>query len=178
MTDIDKKQGADTPGISRRYRAMQEYLSERGSGWGDEFATPTEALMFLSMRMGMGDDIAFGDKMNTVRELAEEPSPITAQWRAFAAAVTADGSGSVEVCGYRWLVEFEELTCIDGPGPECSGAVHVHTSASGLTHSARCDGHQKRIWQRQDEINQRYPYYQPPDFDPTYAGEVWGEEDY
>lgn len=72
----------------------------------------------------------------------------------------------------------EELTCIEGPGPECSGQVQVYESASGLTRSARCEGHQTAVWRRQDEIRQRYPYNAPADFDPTYAGEVWGEEDY
>jgi hypothetical protein len=28
------------------------------------------------------------------------------------------------------------------------------------------------------EIAQRYPVNAPSDFDPSYAGEVWGEDDY
>ena len=40
-----------------------------------------------------------------------------------------------------------------------------------------CDRHwEKFVWTMQ-EIESRYPKQQPADFDPTYAGERWDEDD-
>lgn len=177
LTEVDEKKGAEQPGVTDWYRAMQERLSERGSGWGHDCHTPVEALMFLSLRMGMSEDISFDTKMNTVRELDSEPSDVTGDWRAFTAAVMADGTGSVEVGSYRWRVDHERLECADGPGSECEGGVEWHSLDPGVRRARPyCRGHWFARCDREQERRERYPVMQPPDFDPYYAGESWGDE--
>lgn len=78
--------------------------------------------------------------------------------------------------------------CIEsGRDTPCAGEVHEYTSRSGATTSFRCARHQDAYNVRMDEveadIQSRYPGYDipgsppPPDFDPTYAGERWDEDD-
>jgi hypothetical protein len=48
-------------------------------------------------------------------------------------------------------------------------------SATGVSFP-RCDFHFEERYQRQLEIEQRYPRHAPADFDPMYAGESWDED--
>lgn len=174
LTETDEKASAEQPGVTEWYRAMQERLSERGSGWGHDCRTPVEALMFLALRMGMSEDVSFDIKMNTVRELDGEPSDVTGDWRAFTAAVMADGSGSVEVGSYRWRVDYERLECADGPGHECEGPVTWNSLDPGVRPAKPyCRKHWGDRCDRDQELRERYPYHAPADFDPMYAGESW-----
>lgn len=70
--------------------------------------------------------------------------------------------------------------CLDG-GMEgdCEGPVEYRMPLSGTGRSfPRCEKHWDARLIRQEEINSRYPHNAPSDFDPSYAGEAWGEEDY
>ena len=69
--------------------------------------------------------------------------------------------------------------CIDSMYEgSCDGATEYRMALSGTGRSfPRCERHWDMRLQYQDEINQRYPSQQPADFDPTYAGERWEEED-
>lgn len=83
---------------------------------------------------------------------------------------------------------MSQLECIDAkPDSACEGEVLREWSASGATQSDRCRKHRDEYMDRMDEIHRdvssRYPGYDvpgsppPPDFDPTYAGERWEEDD-
>jgi hypothetical protein len=41
----------------------------------------------------------------------------------------------------------------------------------------RCEKHWDERLKKEDEIRRRYPEQQPADFDPSYAGERWNEDD-
>ena len=72
----------------------------------------------------------------------------------------------------------ETQECLDGPR-DCKGDIEYRMALSGTGRSfPRCDLHWSERLDRQDEINRRYPVNAPSDFDPTYAGEVWGDDDY
>lgn len=177
MTIVDGQTGVEQPGVTVWYRAMQERRDERGSGWGSDYHTPHEALMFLSLRLGLTEDIGFDDKMATVRERDEEPGAITEPWRVFTAAVMAEGTGVVELGRYRWRVDCERLECIDGPGRECEGSVNWHSLDPGVRPAnPYCWKHWGDRCDREQELRERYPYHAPADFDPMYAGEYWGED--
>ena len=69
----------------------------------------------------------------------------------------------------KCLDDYEESTC--------SGPVEYRFALSGTGKSfPRCDHHWQMRLIKQDEINRRYPYHQPYDFDPSYAGERWDED--
>lgn len=71
----------------------------------------------------------------------------------------------------------EQLECLDGHGGGCQGEVEYRFALSGTGISyPRCDKHWAERVVRQQEIDQRYPYHQPSDFDPLYAGEHWDED--
>ena len=71
----------------------------------------------------------------------------------------------------------EQLECLDGHGGDCQGEVEYRMPLSGTGRSyPRCDRHWGERVVRQQEIDQRYPYHQPSDFDPLYAGEHWDED--
>lgn len=74
----------------------------------------------------------------------------------------------------------DALECLDeGMEGDCDGPVEYRMALSGTGISyPRCEKHWDARLIRQDEINARYPQHQPSDFDPSYAGEVWYEEDY
>lgn len=73
---------------------------------------------------------------------------------------------------------YEPPVCME-EGPDCGGTVEYRYALSGTGKSyPRCDRHWERRLDIQDGINRRYPTHQPSDFDPSYAGEVWGEDDY
>lgn len=73
--------------------------------------------------------------------------------------------------------------CIDSDHGPCRGEVFERytLSGSGMTFP-RCEHHYDeyvaRTQPRIDEINRRYPATAPADFDPSYAGERWDEDDY
>lgn len=71
--------------------------------------------------------------------------------------------------------------CTDDRMSECHGEIHerLSLSGSGMTFP-RCDKHYElyveRLRPTMEEIRLRYPAQAPDDFDPTYAGETWEEE--
>lgn len=68
------------------------------------------------------------------------------------------------------------MECLDGP-KGCGGTVEYRHPLSGTGKAfPRCEVHWDERLEKQDEINARYPSQQPTDFDPTYAGERWGED--
>lgn len=73
----------------------------------------------------------------------------------------------------------QPLRCINA-GDECAGAVEYRLplSPSGKPFP-RCDHHWAARLIVQAGINERYPDspIPPADFDPTYAGERWNEDD-
>ncbi len=61
--------------------------------------------------------------------------------------------------------------------PECKGTVEYRMSLSPSGRSyPRCWHHWSARLDTQASINRRYPSQQPADFDPTYAGERWSDE--
>jgi hypothetical protein len=77
--------------------------------------------------------------------------------------------------------ETQQAECLDSGREDdpCSGAVEYRMPLSGTGRSfPRCERHWEQRLKTQEEINERYPYHQPPDFDPMDAGEAWGEDDY
>lgn len=65
-------------------------------------------------------------------------------------------------------------------GPDCDGEVEFRMPLSGTGRSfPRCEKHWADRLEVQRGIDERYPDspFPPADFDPTYAGEVWDEED-
>ena len=68
--------------------------------------------------------------------------------------------------------------CLENHRGDCEGEVLNRTPLSGTGRSfPRCEKHWADRLEKQDEINRRYPTNAPSDFDPTYAGERWGEDD-
>lgn len=73
----------------------------------------------------------------------------------------------------------EPLECLDG-GEEmigCKGPVELRypLSPTGIWYP-RCDEHYEQRLEQQDKINERYPFHEPADFDPLYAGERWDDD--
>jgi len=77
--------------------------------------------------------------------------------------------------------DTEPLECLD-EHPDADGCVGPVELRYPLSPTGkwfpRCDKHWEERLEIQDGINQRYPEHQPSDFDPSYAGESWYEEDY
>ena len=72
--------------------------------------------------------------------------------------------------------------CIEADLGRCAGVVFVRytLSRSGLTFP-RCDHHYDAYVERTQpiiDIDRRYPATAPADFDPSFAGEVWSEDEY
>ena len=71
------------------------------------------------------------------------------------------------------------IECLDSHyNGTCTGPVEYRMalSATGVCFP-RCDGHWGERLDIQQGSNERYPSQQPDDFDPSYAGESWYEED-
>lgn len=69
-----------------------------------------------------------------------------------------------------------ELECLDGP-KGCQGQVEYRMALSSTGRQfPRCEQHWDERVAEQDRINERYPWNQPSNFDPAYAGERWDEE--
>lgn len=63
----------------------------------------------------------------------------------------------------------------------CGGDVEYRMALSSSGNSfVRCDVHWEQRLDEQERISERYPDSDmaPADFDPTYAGERWNEDDY
>lgn len=61
----------------------------------------------------------------------------------------------------------------------CGGAVEYRMPLSGTGKSyPRCDMHWSERLDLDAQISERYPTHAPSDFDPSYAGECWDEDDY
>ena len=75
----------------------------------------------------------------------------------------------------------DELTHADclNSNADCKGATEYRMPLSGTGKSfPRCDFHWSERLDIQQGIDERYPHHAPADFDPYYAGEAWGEDDY
>jgi len=85
-------------------------------------------------------------------------------------------------CGGDHDPREECLECLDaGPDPSgCEGPVEYHSNPYSDSFKAwpRCEKHYSAYVDRMQGIAQRYPTNAPSDFDPSYAGEVWSEDDY
>ena len=69
------------------------------------------------------------------------------------------------------------LECLDDGDKQCIGDIEYREALSGTGISyPRCNFHWDMRLDREDQINDRYPYHQPADFDPTYAGERWDDD--
>lgn len=71
--------------------------------------------------------------------------------------------------------------CLDGP-EGCGGEVVARAALSGSgMYWTRCDLHYLKYRERLtpiiDDVNRRYPKLPPADFDPSYAGEQWDEDE-
>lgn len=72
----------------------------------------------------------------------------------------------------------EPLECLDiHPDDPCTDDVEMRMNHDGTKWFPRCSHHYHAYLERMEEINRRYPYNAPSNFDPTYAGERW-EDDY
>ncbi len=72
--------------------------------------------------------------------------------------------------------------CIEADQGRCAGEVFERytLSRSGMTFP-RCDHHYDAYVERTQpiiDIDRRYPATAPADFDPSFAGEVWSEDEY
>lgn len=74
----------------------------------------------------------------------------------------------------------DPVTCLDDWNDDCEGEVAYHQNPYSDSFKAwpRCDKHYAAYIDRMQALAQRYPVNAPSDFDPSYAGEVWSEEDY
>ena len=71
----------------------------------------------------------------------------------------------------------DEILCMDRHDAPCSGAIEYRMSLSGTGMSyPRCDYHWDARLTHEEGIRNRYPYHAPSDFDPSYAGETWGDD--
>jgi len=69
------------------------------------------------------------------------------------------------------------IECLDDHKGNCSGITAYRPSLTGTGMAIpRCDKHWGDRLRLEDEINARYPYHQPADFDPYYAGERWSDD--
>lgn len=71
---------------------------------------------------------------------------------------------------------LEVSDCIDYD-KTCDGPVEYRHPLSGTGRSfPRCEKHWDERLEKQEEIDNKYPYNAPSDFDPSYAGERWDDE--
>lgn len=72
----------------------------------------------------------------------------------------------------------EKLECLDsGYELECQGEVLLCNPGYGFRRYPRCERHQAAKLAREDAASRRYPVNAPSDFDPSYCGESWDEDD-
>ena len=78
------------------------------------------------------------------------------------------------------MTNDEKLECLDsGRDSSCEGSVEFRYPLSGTGRSfARCDKHWSIRLDLDQQLRERYPEQPPADFDPSYAGERWSEDDY
>lgn len=71
---------------------------------------------------------------------------------------------------------MNEMECIN-QSSKCKGITELRMALSGTgIPYPRCEYHWDKRLRLQDEIDNRYPYNAPSDFDPGYAGERWDDE--
>ena len=87
---------------------------------------------------------------------------------------------TLDPLGHATVEREGELACIDAAGDKspCEGEVAMRWPGYGEKFWPRCRRHGEDRLRLQEEIDQRYPAHQPPDFDPLDAGERWDEDDY
>lgn len=73
----------------------------------------------------------------------------------------------------------EEPTCLErGDRRGCEGPVSYRMPLSGSGESfPRCAKHWHARLASQERLRERHPETVPADFDPSYAGERWNEDD-
>ena len=73
---------------------------------------------------------------------------------------------------------MDDPTCLNA-GPDCSGTVEYRMPLSGTGQAfPRCDAHWAKRLDEQQRITHKYGGASAPrDFDPSYAGERWDEDD-
>lgn len=74
----------------------------------------------------------------------------------------------------------DPVECLDSDDGKCHGEVEYHQNPYSDSFKAwpRCAAHFDLYVDRMQALAQRYPVNPPSDFDPSYAGEVWGEDGY
>lgn len=74
------------------------------------------------------------------------------------------------------MIDDDDL-CMDRYDGNCAGNTEYRYSLSGTGMSyPRCDFHWDARLTVEEGIRNRYPYHAPSDFDPSYAGETWGDD--
>ena len=69
------------------------------------------------------------------------------------------------------------MECLDDGRNDCLGPIEYRMPLSSSGKSfPRCERHWDARLKEQARINRDYPYNQPSDFDPSYAGEAWDED--
>ena len=94
------------------------------------------------------------------------------------AGEAGDDSYYCEGCGKAWSLDSVNLRCLD-QSADCAGAVELRPPMSSTGRwFPRCDHHIAARLKEQDRIRGRYPDspIPPSDFDPSYAGESWDED--
>lgn len=78
------------------------------------------------------------------------------------------------------MASDQVIECLDDRGDAtCEGSVEYRFPLSGTGKSfARCDKHWSIRLDLDQQLRERYPEQAPADFDPSYAGERWSEDDY
>jgi len=73
----------------------------------------------------------------------------------------------------------DPVACLDGHGngEGCSGPVEWWMTPSTWKSWPRCTKHGERRMEQDEQTRQRYPTMEPSDFDPSYAGERWNDDD-
>jgi hypothetical protein len=66
------------------------------------------------------------------------------------------------------------MECLEH-SPDCKGKV-TNTTTDGIKYWPRCEFHEELRQDLEQRIRERYPYNQPSNFDPDYAGERWDDE--
>lgn len=78
----------------------------------------------------------------------------------------------------RMIDTDEDRECLGSGDGACSGAITSQRAAGGTCMVDRCDHHWNKHYEWLDQHNRNYPDTDtPPEwFDPTYAGEHWGDD--
>jgi hypothetical protein len=70
------------------------------------------------------------------------------------------------------------LRCINEDDGQCEGEVRMRERFAGALHPyPRCEAHYGERLDLDERLRTDYPVLAPRDFDPSYAGERWNEDD-